>query len=67
MGKFIGLVICLFALILPWRLRVLFSEFLGWVTQFIYFTYFGILNFMLKELKVAKEARTSEDSEKSNV
>lgn len=53
-SKFLGLIICLFALILPWRLRVLFSEFLGWVTQFIYFTYFGIFNYLLAELKKAE-------------
>jgi hypothetical protein len=54
-SKVIGLIICLVSLLLPWRLRVLFSEFLGWVTQTIYYTYYGILNFLLKELKSDQE------------
>jgi len=54
-SKLIGLLICLISILLPWRLRVLFSEFLGWVTQTIYYTYYGILNFLLKELKNDQE------------
>lgn len=57
------MIICLVGLILPWRLRVLFSEFLGWVTQAIYFTYFGIFNFILTELRKAKEAEKKETDE----
>jgi hypothetical protein len=53
MGHLIGLVICTMGALLPWRARVLYSEFLGWITQFIYFTYYGILNFILKELREA--------------
>lgn len=65
-GRFIGIVISLIGLILPWRLRILFSEFLGWVTQAIYFTYFGIFNFILSELRKAKEIETKEKDEASN-
>ncbi len=50
-SRLIGLIICTFALLLPWRLRVYFSELLGWITQFIYYTYYGILNYLLRELK----------------
>lgn len=59
-SRFIGLSICLLALLMPWRLRVLFSELLGWITQFIYYTYYGILNFILAELK-----KNQDESEKS--
>jgi len=65
-GRFIGIVISLIGLILPWRLRILFSEFLGWVTQAIYFTYFGIFNFILSELRKAKEMENKEKDEASN-
>ncbi|MBK24124.1 MAG: hypothetical protein CME70_09005 [Halobacteriovorax sp.] len=65
-GRFIGIVISLIGLILPWRLRILFSEFLGWVTQAIYFTYFGIFNFILSELRKAKEMENKEKDEASS-
>ncbi|TDP54167.1 hypothetical protein C8D79_1459 [Bacteriovorax stolpii] len=54
-SRAIGYFICLLALILPWRLRVILSEILGWITQFVYFTYFGILNYILGEIRKAKE------------
>ena len=59
-SKFIGFTICIISLLLPWRLRILFSELLGWFTQFIYYSYYGILNFLLKELK-EEEAKQKED------
>lgn len=61
-SRFIGILISLMGLLLPWRLRILFSEFLGWVTQAIYFTYFGIFNFILTELRKAKEAESQEEN-----
>ena len=64
-GRFIGIFISLIGLILPWRLRIIFSEFLGWVTQAIYFTYFGIFNFILSELRKAKEMENKEEDEPS--
>ncbi|WP_185903078.1 hypothetical protein [Bacteriovorax stolpii] len=36
-------------------MRVILSEILGWITQFVYFTYFGILNYILGEIRKAKE------------
>lgn len=42
---------CAFALLLPARARVLYAELLGWWVQFVYFTYYGILNYLLRELR----------------
>lgn len=63
MSKLIGLLISLIGVLMPWRLRIFFSELLGWFTQFIYFTYYGILNYLLKELKKT----TSENTERNDV
>lgn len=56
-SRIIGLAICLFSLLLPWRARVVFSEILGWITQFVYLTYFGILNYILREINESKEKK----------
>jgi hypothetical protein len=53
----IAFMICLLGVLLPWRLRVVFSEILGWMVQQIYYSYYGILNFILKELKKAEDER----------
>ncbi len=55
-SKAIGFTICLFAVLLPFRLRILFAEFLGWLTQLIYYTYYGIFNYILRELRKADAA-----------
>ena len=52
-SKAIGFFLCLFAVLLPWRLRILFAEFLGWLTQLIYYTYYCIFNYILRELRKA--------------
>lgn len=65
-SRFIGIFISIIGLILPWRLRILFSEFLGWVTQAIYFTYFGIFNFILSELRKAKELEKEGEDEQTS-
>ena len=60
--KIIAFVICGIAVMLPWRLRCLYSEALGWVTQFFYFNYFSILKIILSELEKAKiEGRKNEN------
>ena len=41
-------------LILPWRLRCLYIEMLGWITQFFYLSYVVLLKFILDELKKAQ-------------
>lgn len=43
-------------LILPWRLRCLYIEMLGWITQFFYLSYVVLLKFILDELKKAQKA-----------
>ena len=41
-------------ILLPWRLRSLYIELLGWITQFFYLSYVVILRFMLEELQRAQ-------------
>jgi hypothetical protein len=50
----LGFVICAIAVVLPNLLRNLFSELLGWITQFLYMNYYYLLRFMVKELEKAK-------------
>jgi hypothetical protein len=52
--KSIAFLVCSVGLILPWRLRCLYSEILGWITQFIYLNYIGLLKFIIAELQKAK-------------
>ena len=47
--------ICLAGVLMPWRLRVLYSEALGWLVQFVYLNYIYILKFILRELEKGKE------------
>ncbi|MAF77301.1 MAG: hypothetical protein CME60_04010 [Halobacteriovoraceae bacterium] len=54
-SRVIAFFVCLIAVLLPFRLRILFAEFVGWVVQLFYGTYYGIINFILKELKKAEE------------
>ena len=46
--------LCLAGVLLPWRLRVIYSECMGWTVQFVYMTYVYTLKFVLKELEKAK-------------
>jgi hypothetical protein len=59
-GRLIAFFVCLIGLILPFRLRIIFSEILGWFIQFIYFSYFGLFNFILKELKNVEDREESD-------
>ncbi len=52
--KLIAFIICSIGVLLPWRLRCLYIEVLGWITQFFYFSYFFILKFIINELEKAK-------------
>ncbi|KKU13895.1 MAG: hypothetical protein UX17_C0006G0009 [Parcubacteria group bacterium GW2011_GWC2_45_7] len=54
--------ICSIGVLLPWRLRCIYSEALGWVAQFFYLNYFAILKFIVDELEKAK----LEDSKKTD-
>lgn len=44
-------ILCVIALALPWRLRVMFANALAWIAQGVNFAIFSILRFMLKNLK----------------
>lgn len=50
----IAFILLSIGLVLPWRLRCLYIELLGWVTQFFYFSYVIILKFIIKELQKAQ-------------
>lgn len=52
--KALAFVICSLAVILPWKLRCLYSEAIGWLVQFFYFIYTSILKIFVKELGKAK-------------
>lgn len=52
--KIIAFIICSIAIVLPWRLRCLYSEALGWITQFFYRNYIAILKYIIAELEKPK-------------
>jgi len=52
--KILAIILCTFGLLMPWKLRCIYIEILGWITQFIYLSYIVILKFILKELEKAK-------------
>ncbi len=52
--KCLAFFICAIGVMLPWRLRILYSEVLGWITQFIYLNYIVILRFIIQELEKVK-------------
>lgn len=52
--RIIAFPLCLAGVLLPWRLRVIYAEGLGWLVQFIYMSYIYTLKFILKELDSAK-------------
>ena len=54
-AKLYAFLVCLLAVLLPWRLRIVLSEILGWMTQAIYLSYYGIFSFILKQLKDEKD------------
>ena len=60
-GRVISFVICSFGIIFPFRLRILYSEILGWIFQFLYGSYYGLLNYILKELKEGERADLLKD------
>ncbi len=62
--KTMAFFICSIGVLLPNRLRCLFSEVLGWITQFIYFNYFAILKFIIKELDKAGAGKDSGNNDR---
>ncbi len=56
-------VLCGIGLILPWKLRCIYIEILGWITQFIHLTYIVILKFIIKELEKAKAEKAKYEAQ----
>ena len=54
LSRFFGLLFCFVGLLLPHRARIWFSEFLGWATQGVYYLYYGLMNYLLNELRQAE-------------
>jgi len=50
MKRILAIIICSLGLILPCRLRIIYIEIVGWITQFVYLIYFSILKFIVKNL-----------------
>ncbi len=55
--KCLAFFICSIGVILPWRARIIFSEILGWITQFIYLNYIVILKLIIRELEKTKKEK----------
>lgn len=53
-------IICSIAMLLPWRLRIIFADALGWAAQLAYLSYYGTLNFLLTELRKAQHESSAE-------
>lgn len=49
--RILAFFLCLTGVLLPWRLRVLYSETLGWLVQFVYMNYIYIIKFILREVE----------------
>ncbi len=52
--KIIALCLCIPALLLPSRLRVLYIDLLGWIVQLYYYTFKLLVGFILKQLEKAE-------------
>jgi hypothetical protein len=55
--KCLAFFICAIGVLLPWRARIIFSEILGWITQFIYLNYIVILKFIINELEKTEKQK----------
>lgn len=40
-------------MVLPYKLRCLYTEFIGWIVQGLYFMYFSLLKFIVGQLRKA--------------
>ena len=67
LSRALGFLICVIALMLPHRLRVWFSEFLGWITQGVYYAYYGLLNYLVANVKQTKTDAVTITAPRSNV
>lgn len=61
--KIMAFILCGIGLILPWKLRCIYIEILGWITQFFYLSYIVILKFILQELQKAKAEQANYETQ----
>ena len=66
LSRAFGLLFCVIGLCLPHRMRIWFSEFLGWATQGVYYLYYGLMNYLLKELRQVDAAGDGDAVEDSS-
>ncbi len=57
MRRIIAFIICTIAVVLPYRLRTIFSEILGWIMQFLYLLYYVIFKCIIDNLVVDKKEK----------
>lgn len=55
--KIFSFFICLAGVLLPHRARIIYSELLGWLVQFVYMNYIYILKYLLASLSAAGEKK----------
>jgi len=51
MKRLLILFACVLALFMPWRVRVFYAKFVGWVLQGIYWLRFALVQAIIKGLK----------------
>lgn len=49
--KFFVYLICGTALLLPFRARIIYAEFIAWFVQLFYYIYYSIMKIILKEIQ----------------
>jgi hypothetical protein len=54
MKKLLAYIICSIGVLLPWRLRILFAEALGWIAQGMTLAYFFIVRMIIRALSPEK-------------
>jgi len=54
MKRWISLLVCLMGLALPWRLRVLYANLLGWIAQGAYRIYQAVMRVLVENLRQGK-------------
>jgi len=57
MKYYFGFILCAIGVILPWRLRIIYSEILGWIAQIPYLLYYLTLRFILRLLSEKKDTK----------
>lgn len=58
--RFFAVLICSIAVLLPWKLRCLFAETLGWIAQVFYVSYAKMFKFLAAQLQNEKGKKNNE-------